>query len=137
MGMTPKWYRNQLSIIGIDDMKFNLSSLSECTHSIERLDELEDLLLNIKRNLRMDMRSVRFDYVNRLNELERSKDKVDWFGRKPAPRRSLRKMKSLIGERDSCLGAYESIEVMLDDYLTQIECNRNYIREYMYDNFGE
>lgn len=129
--MTPKVYRQQIVDMGIEDMEINVSSLQKCMSTLETLNDMELVLKQIKHNLRSDMRRIRLDYIKMMKDIEESSDKKGLFGRKMSLDKILEKKRSLKKERRINMGSYEMIENMLENYLTQIDDSRRYIRNHI------
>ena len=98
---------------------------------LETLNDMELVLKQIKHNLRSDMRRIRLDYIKMMKDIEESSDKKGLFGRKMSLDKILEKKKSLKKERRINMGSYEMIENMLENYLTQIDDSRRYIRNHI------
>ncbi len=124
-------YRQQIVDMGIEDMEINVSSLQKCMSTLETLNDMELVLKQIKHNLRSDMRRIRLDYIKMMKDIEESSDKKGLFGRKMSLDKILEKKRSLKKERRINMGSYEMIENMLENYLTQIDDSRRYIRNHI------
>lgn len=129
--MNPKIYRRQISEIGIEDMVIDVSSLQKAMQTMSQLDELEKVLKKIKFNLHTDIRNLRVEYMNKIQEAGELTNKKGLFGRKKTIDDVVREKKALKKERDTNIAAYEIIENLVNNYLTQIEESRIYIRNHI------
>lgn len=129
--MGAKMYRKQLSEIGIEDMEINVSSLQNAMDTMQKLDDMELILKKIRFNLHTDIRKVRVDYMGRMQDLDEQLNKPKLFGRKRSADEIIRKKKSLMKERKMKIASYEMIENMVNNYLSQIEESRRYIKNHI------
>ncbi len=129
--MGAKMYRKQLSEIGIEDMEIDVSSLQNAMDTMQKLDDMELILKKIRFNLHTDIRKVRVDYMGRMQDLDEQLNKPKLFGRKRSADEIIRKKKSLMKERKMKIASYEMIENMVNNYLSQIEESRRYIKNHI------
>ncbi len=127
----PNIYRKQIEELGIEGMEIDTSSLKAVMDSLEHIEEMEKVLKMIRYNLRSDLRMLRADYIQRIRELEESAEKKGFFGRKKSNKEIFKKKKALIKERNTTIAAYEVIEKMIDNYLSQIDDSRIFINRYI------
>jgi len=80
--MNPKYYRRQIAEIGIEDMVIDVSSLQKAMETMNELDELEKVLNHIKFNLRTDIRNLRVEYMQMIQEADSLINKRSILGRK-------------------------------------------------------
>jgi hypothetical protein len=129
--MNPKYYRRQIAEIGIEDMVIDVSSLQKAMETMSELDELEKLLNHIKFNLRTDIRNLRVEYMQMIQEADGLINKKSLLGRKKTIDDVVRKKKALKKERNTNIAAYEIIENLINDYLKQIDESRLYIKNHI------
>ncbi|MDD1774214.1 MAG: hypothetical protein LUQ24_01640 [Methanobacterium sp.] len=129
--MNPKIYRRQIAEIGIEDMVVDVSSLQRAMQTMIELDELEKVLNKIKFNLHTDIRNLRVEYMQKIQDIDELSKKKNMFGRTKSDDDILRKKKTLKKERRANIAAYEIIEDLVNNYLTQIEESRIYIRNHI------
>ena len=67
------------------------------------------------------------DYIKKIQNINELADKKGFFGKKMSDEKIFKKKKSLKKERKNNIAAYEIIETMVENYLTQIEDSRIYI----------
>jgi hypothetical protein len=129
--MNPKYYRRQIAEIGIEDMVIDVSSLQKAMETMSELDELEKVLNHIKFNLRTDIRNLRVEYMQMIQEADDLINKKSLLGRKKTIDDVVRKKKALKKERNTNIAAYEIIENLINDYLKQIDESRLYIKNHI------
>jgi len=129
--MNPKYYRRQIAEIGIEDMVIDVSSLQKAMETMSELDELEKVLNHIKFNLRTDIRNLRVEYMQMIQEADSLINKRSILGRKKTIDDVVRKKKALKKERNTNIAAYEIIENLINDYLKQIDESRLYIKNHI------
>ena len=127
--MNPRTYRQQISNSGIEDMEINVSSLENSMRTLHKLNDLEDLLTKIRYNLRVDIRILRLEYIKKMQDIDELALKKGLFRKKMSVEKIYQKKKSVKQERKVNIAAYEIIETMIENYLTQINDSRNYIQE--------
>ncbi len=131
--MEPRTYRQQIYDTGIEDMEINVSSLEKSMKTLQKLSDQEQVLKKIRHNLRADIRKIRLDYIKKMQNLDELALKKGLFGKKMSSEKHYQKRKSIKKERKHTLATYEIIETIIDNYLTQIDDNRNYIRDQIQD----
>ncbi len=129
--MNPKYYRRQIAEIGIENMVIDVSSLQKAMETMSELDELEKVLNHIKFNLRTDIRNLRVEYMQMIQEADGLINKRSLLGRKKTIDDVVRKKKALKKERNTNIAAYEIIENLINDYLKQIDESRLYIKNHI------
>lgn len=129
--MNPKYYRRQIAEVGIEDMVIDVSSLQKAMETMNELDELEKVLNHIKFNLRTDIRNLRVEYMQMIQEADGLINKRSLLGRKKTIDDVVRKKKALKKERNTNIAAYEIIENLINDYLKQIDESRLYIKNHI------
>lgn len=129
--MNPKYYRRQIAEIGIENMVIDVSSLQKAMETMSELDELEKVLNHIKFNLRTDIRNLRVEYMQMIQEADGLINKKSLLGRKKTIDDVVRKKKALKKERNTNIAAYEIIENLINDYLKQIDESRLYIKNHI------
>jgi len=123
----PKFYQQQLDELGIDGMEINVSTIKEAMQTLNELEEYEDILKKMRHNIRVDIRNIRKEYLLILKELNPSpEDKQKESARKVQKR--IKKKKGVLKKRDAKIKSYEIMENLVDNYLTQIDDARIYIR---------
>lgn len=129
--MNPKIYRRQISEIGIEDMVIDVSSLQNAMKTMSQLDELEKVLKKIRFNIHTDIRKLRVDYMKKMQEVDELSKKKGLFGRKKSVDDIVHRKRAIKKNRQSDIAAYELIENLVNNYLTQIEESRIYIKNHI------
>lgn len=123
----PKVYQQQLEELGIDGMEIDVSTIETAMQTLNELEEYEDVLKKMRHNIRMDIRNIRKEYLLLLKELNPSpEENQEKISRKIQKR--IKKKKAILKKRNTKIRSYELIENMVDNYLTQIDDARIYIR---------
>ncbi len=123
----PKFYQQQLDELGIDGMEIDISTIKKAMQTLNELEEYEDILKKMRHNIRVDMRNIRKEYLSILKELNPSPEEKKKESARKVQKR-IKKKKDVLKKRDAKIKSYEIMENMVDDYLTQIDDARIYIR---------
>nr|WP_319373300.1 hypothetical protein [uncultured Methanobacterium sp.] len=123
----PKFYQQQLDELGIDGMEIDVSTIEMAMQTLNELEEYEDILKKMRHNIRMDIRNIRKEYLNILNELNPTPEEKQKESARKVQKR-IKKKKGILKKRDAKIKSYELMENMVDNYLTQIDDARIYIR---------
>ena len=123
----PKFYQQQLDELGIDGMEIDVSTIEMAMQTLNELEEYEDILKKMRHNIRMDIRNIRKEYLNILNELNPTPEEKQKESARKVQKR-IKKKKDILKKRDAKIKSYEIMENMVDNYLTQIDDARIYIR---------
>jgi hypothetical protein len=123
----PKIYQQQLDELGIDGMEIDVSTIEMAMQTLNELEEYEDILKKMRHNIRMDIRNIRKEYLNILNELNPTPEEKQKESARKVQKR-IKKKKGILKKRDTKIKSYELMENMADNYLTQIDDARIYIR---------
>ncbi|MDP3066814.1 MAG: hypothetical protein Q8N08_08770 [Methanobacteriaceae archaeon] len=121
-----KKYRQQIDNLGLDGMEIEVTSIKRAMAILDDLDDYEKVLIKIRYNIRSDVRSIRLEYMEKLQEMEESHQGL--FGRKKSTDQIIKEKKAIIKDRNIKIAAYDIVENMVDDYLSQIADARRYIR---------
>ncbi|MEG3224472.1 MAG: hypothetical protein BME94_02845 [Methanobacteriales archaeon Met13] len=121
-----KKYRQQIDNLGLDGMEIEVTSIKRAMAILDDLDDYEKVLIKIRYNIRSDVRSIRLEYMEKVQEMEESHQGL--FGRKKSTDQIIKEKKAIIKDRNIKIAAYDIVENMVDDYLSQIADARRYIR---------
>lgn len=135
--MSPKKYRKQITDLGIEGMKIDVSSIDEAMETLNELNNIEKILKKIGDNVKTDMRKIRRDYINELHELGVSSRSQGIFHRKKSTQKLIKEKKAIENDRDSKMAAYEKIEDTANDYIDQIEDSKIYIADVIKKRLGD
>lgn len=123
--LSPKLYQKQISELGIEGMIVLAEDADEASQLLEELQKAESILSRIRINIRMDIRAIRREFIEKIKKTEQP---VKGFNVKEKIEKSrLKEKKHLIIERDLMIAAYESIEDTVEDYLAQIQHSKVYL----------
>jgi hypothetical protein len=123
----PKVYQQQLEELGIDGMEIDVSTIETAMQTLNELEEYEDVLKKMRHNIRMDIRNIRKEYLLLLKELNPSPEEPQEKSSRKIQKR-IKKKKALLKKKNTKVKSYELMENMVDNYLTQIDDARIYIR---------
>ncbi|GAB6055735.1 hypothetical protein HYG87_07545 [Methanobacterium alkalithermotolerans] len=125
--MNPKFYQKQIAEVGVDGMKIEPSSLAEAMSLLVKLRNYKKLLEKIKFNLHMDMRSIRKEYLEKIQSLKEEPSRRGLFRKNLTEKDKRSTKKNIYEERDRILAPYEALERLIEDYLDQIEDSKTYL----------
>jgi rubrerythrin len=120
---SPEEYRRQIKDLGLERMEIKASSIAEAIDALKRTRGLQKELRQIKRNIDLDMKTIRADYGQRMSTAASASSAiVTLFGkRKLAGQLRADEKRHLRLERDRTLQPYESIKLTVDDLLVQMD----------------
>lgn len=99
-----------------------MSSPAEAGSTLVKLQKLQKILRQIKYNIRMDIRFIRKEYLEKIQRIQEPSKILGLFSkRRLTKNKEIDARKSLITERNRKIASYESIESMIDNYLIQID----------------
>ena len=118
--LKPKEYERMISNLDIENFELKTSSILEARITLVSIERIEENLLEIRRQVSADMRSIKLKYLNYdynksslLGSLKRTKIST--------------KRKSMDKKCNRELGPYEQVLYVIDDYLEQIKDVKDYI----------
>ena len=118
--LKPKDYERMVSDLNIENFELKTSSILEARMTLIGIERIEENLLEIKRQISADMRSVKLKYLNYdyhksslLGSIKRTKVST--------------KRKSMDKKCNSELKPYKQVLYIIDDYLEQIKDVKEYI----------
>ncbi|KAF5069449.1 hypothetical protein [Methanobacterium aggregans] len=132
--ISPKKYRQQIDSLGIEGMLIDVSSIDRAMNTINELDDLEKILKKVRHNLRIDIRNIRLEYLNKMKETEQQPNGL--FKRKKSTEKIIKEKKILLKEKNLKIAAYEVVEDAINDYLSQIDSSRLYIKNSIQGRVG-
>ncbi|HMK53171.1 MAG TPA: hypothetical protein VK444_00145 [Methanobacteriaceae archaeon] len=124
--VSPKKYRQQIDDLGIDGMEIDVKSIRNAMVLLNDLDEYAKILKKIRYNIRSDVRSIRLEYMEKLQEMEETPEQGR-FSRKKSSDKILKEKKALKKDRNIKIASYDIVENMVDNYLSQIADAKEYI----------
>jgi hypothetical protein len=135
MVMSPKFYQKQIEEVGIEGFEISPRSLSVAMALKIKLRKDQRLLQQIKYNLRMDVRSIRKEYLVKLNALKEPSKRMRVFNKKLTEKEARKAKKILTEERDEKIAPYDTLDRMLEHYLDEIENSKAYLDSFMEKGF--
>lgn len=108
-------------------MEIEPSSLAEAMSLLVKLRNYKKLLEKIKFNLHMDMRSIRKEYLEKIQSLKEEPSRRGLFRKNLTEKDKRSTKKNIYEERDRILAPYEALERLIEDYLDQIEDSKTYL----------
>jgi hypothetical protein len=128
--ISPKIYEKQIQNLGIEGKEIFPKNKDEAIILLDELENIEKILERIRINIRMDIRALRKDYMDKIREIgDSSRPKGNYDKR--SLKNKIKDKRELIDERDLMIAPYESIEYLIDDYLTQINDAKSYVMNYL------
>jgi hypothetical protein len=135
--MSPKKYRQQLIDLEIDGFEIDVSTIDHAMQTLNELNELEKILSKIRYNLRADIRTIRMDFMGKLQGIDKSaNEKQGLLRRKKSVSQIVKEKKELTKERNLTIASYTVVENTIDDYLDQIEQSKYYIKNSIQHRVG-
>jgi hypothetical protein len=125
--MDIKDYRNLIE--EIIDFEIEMSSIAQSRKTLLELNERRELLLEMQKKIKTDMRSMEVEYLNRRSEIREAyirenenPSRKSRFLKKSTPSSMRAKaMKHLESERKTKIDTYEDINFTVDDLILQVE----------------
>ena len=128
--ISPKVYQQQIQDLGIDGMVIFPKNTEEASLLLDELNNMKKVLERIRHNIRIDIRAIRVDYMDRIKEIKDSSKVIGLYSKQRPMKDKINDKRDLIDERDLKIAPYESIEYTVDEYLKQIENAKKYLVNY-------
>ncbi|MDI6724295.1 MAG: hypothetical protein QMD61_06575 [Methanobacterium sp.] len=123
--ISPKVYHKQISELGIEGMVVHAENADEASDLLDELQNIEEILIRIRFNVRIDIRAIRKEYMEKIKNAEKSSETFN--SKQKIEKSKLKEKKDLIIERDLKIASYETIEHTVEDYLIQINNSKVYL----------
>ncbi|MEN4018406.1 MAG: hypothetical protein PQ975_09860 [Methanobacterium sp.] len=127
--ISPKFYQKQIQDLEIEGMEIFPENSEEAIILFDELQNIEKILEHVRYNIRMDIRAIRKDYMNKIRKIENYSKFKDGYDKRSLKNKT-NERRQLVDERDLKIAPYESIEYMIDDYLRQIKSAKSYVMDY-------
>jgi len=127
--ISPKIYEKQIQNLGIEGKEIFPKNKDEALILLDELENIEKILERIRINIRMDIRALRRDYMDKLREIG-DFSRAEGKNVKKSLKNKIKEKRDLIDDRDLRIAPYESIEYLIDDYLKQINSAKSYVINY-------
>ncbi|MCZ3364389.1 MULTISPECIES: hypothetical protein [Methanobacterium] len=128
--ISPKVYQQQIQDLGIEGMVVSPRNIEEALILLDALEEIEKILERIRHNIRIDVRAIRVDYIEKIKGIKDSSKVMGIYSKQRPMKDKINDKRKLIDERDLKIAPYESIEYTVDEYLRQIKSIKNYLKNY-------
>lgn len=125
--VNPKLYKKQIEELGIDGLEIKPDSLIEATSMLIELKKYQNILMQIKYNVRIDSRNISKEYITKLDELN---EHIETNSERKA-KKIKEAQKKLLKEREEKLVPYDGLDILIDGYLVQIEDSKIFLREFI------
>jgi len=135
--ISPKLYQQQIQDLGIEGMVIFPENLEEASILLDELRHIEKILERIRHNIRIDIRTIRKDYIEKIKGIEDTSKVMGLYSKERSMKDQIKEKRELIDERDMKIAPYESIEYIIDDYLMQIKNAKTYITNYSRKQINE
>ena len=101
----------------------------ESTSILMELKEYQKILQQIKFNVRMDARTIRRQYITKIEELAKSNKEAKKSEKNTQKIKEAQK--KLLKEKEDMLAPYDGLVILIDGYLVQIEDSKIFLREFI------
>jgi hypothetical protein len=128
--ISPKVYQQQIHDLGIEGLVVSPNNAGEASLLLDNLKEIEKVLGRIRHNIRIDIRAIRVDYMEKIKGIKDSSKVMGLYTKQRPMKDKINDKRNLIDERDLKIAPYESIEYTVDEYLKQIENVKIYLKNY-------
>ncbi|MEN6292556.1 MAG: hypothetical protein ABFC34_12875 [Methanobacterium sp.] len=128
--ISPKVYQQQIQDLGIEGLVVSPGNIEEALILLDALEEIEKILERIRHNIRIDIRAIRIDYMEKIKGIKDSSKVMGLYSKQRPMKDKINDKRKLIDERDLKIAPYESIEYTVDEYLRQIKSIKNYLKNY-------
>ncbi|MGB9978096.1 hypothetical protein [Methanobacterium sp.] len=128
--ISPKVYQQQLQDLGIEGMVVSPGNTDEASILLNALEETEKILERIRHNIRIDIRAIRLDYMEKIKGIKDSSKVMGIYNKQRPMKDKINDKRKLIDERDFKIAPYESLEYTVDEYLRQIKDIKKYLKNY-------
>ena len=124
-------YRQQVSDLGLDRIEIEASSLTEGKAAVANVRRLQKELRQIKRNINLEMKTIRAEYKQKIAEAGTSGlTGLLAMGRGGGKFRASEKRR-VRAERDSKLDPYDQVKLTIDDLIVQLDGAKLQLQDFM------
>ena len=135
--ISPKVYQQQIQDLGIDGLVVSPENTEEALILLDAFEETEKILERIRHNIRIDIRAIRVDYLEKIKGIKDSSKVMGLYSKQRPMKEKIKDKRNLIDERDLKIAPYESIEYTVDEYLRQIKDIKKYLKNYSREHSHE
>lgn len=135
--ISPKVYQQQIQDLGIEGLVVSPENTEEALILLDAFEETEKILERIRHNIRIDIRAIRVDYLEKIKGIKDSSKVMGLYSKQRPMKEKIKDKRNLIDERDLKIAPYESIEYTVDEYLRQIKDIKKYLKNYSSEHSHE
>ena len=135
--ISPKVYQQQIQDLGIEGLVVSPENTEEALILLDAFEETEKILERIRHNIRIDIRAIRVDYLEKIKGIKDSSKVMGLYSKQRPMKEKINDKRNLIDERDLKIAPYESIEYTVDEYLRQIKDIKKYLKNYSREHSHE
>ena len=135
--ISPKVYQQQIQDLGIEGLVVSPENTEEALILLDAFEETEKILERIRHNIRIDIRAIRVDYLEKIKGIKDSSKVIGLYSKQRPMKEKIKDKRNLIDERDLKIAPYESIEYTVDEYLRQIKDIKKYLKNYSREHSPE
>ena len=135
--ISPKVYQQQIQDLGIEGLVVSPENTEEALILLDAFEETEKILERIRHNIRIDIRAIRVDYLEKIKGIKDSSKVMGLYSKQRPMKEKIKDKRNLIDERDLKIAPYESIEYTVDEYLRQIKDIKKYLKNYSREHSHE
>ncbi len=128
--ISPKVYQQQIQDLQIEGLVVSPQNIDEALILLDAFEETEKILERMRYNIRIDIRAIRRDYMEKIKGIKDSSKVIGLYIKQRPMKEKIKDKRNLIDERDLKIAPYESIEYTIDEYLKQIKNIKVYLRNY-------
>lgn len=135
--ISPKVYQQQIQDLGIEGLVVSPENTEEALILLDAFEETEKILERIRHNIRIDIRAIRVNYLEKIKGIKDSSKVMGLYSKQRPMKEKIKDKRNLIDERDLKIAPYESIEYTVDEYLRQIKDIKKYLKNYSREHSHE
>ena len=137
--MSAKEYRKrieQLGLLGKGGVELKVNTVTDAKQALLQVKQLQVELRNIKRELNLEMKSIRSSYQQKMPDAGSGASTVfTLFGkRKVASNIRASAKRAVAADRDHALHDYETVKLTIDDLLVQMERAKLNLQQFIEQN---
>lgn len=125
--VNPKLYKKQIEELGINGLEIKPESLIEATSMLIELKNYQNILMQIKYNVRIDSRNISKEYITKIDKLN---EHIETNSERKT-KKIKEAQKKILKEKEEKLVPYDGLDILIDGYLVQIEDSKIFLREFI------
>ena len=128
---SPQEYDNKITALGLDNWKFNASSIPEAERVLTQIRNFQNSLWELKREIKTDVSAVWDSYRDQSKGTIGDSIAAAFLGRQRAYRIRKHTRDQLANNRDQLLAGYRAVESRIDDFLKQLDDARSQVHKFI------